>query len=83
LRDHKEQTKAISPKGPNIFTPKINQLSQSKPRGLPLHSPNPGHEDNAIAKENIANNSSVHARILNIQISDAGIYQSISENDRM
>jgi hypothetical protein len=73
FKDHKEQTKARSPKGPNIFTPKINQLSQSKPRGLPLHKPNPGHENNAIAKENSDNNSSVHAKILNIQISDAGI----------
>lgn len=71
--DHPEQTRAKSPKGPNIFTPKINQLSQSKPRGLPLHRLNPGNEDNANAKEKIDNNSSVHAKILNIQISDAGI----------
>lgn len=73
LMDHPEQTRAKSPKGPNIFTPKINQLSQSKPRGLPLHRPTPGHEDNANAKEKIDNNSSVHAKILNIQISEAGI----------
>lgn len=73
LKDHKEQTKARSPTGPNIFTPKISQLSQSKPKGLPLHRPNPGHENSANAKENIDNNSSVHATILNIQISDGGI----------
>ena len=73
LKDHKEQKKARSPKGPNIFAPKINQLSQSKPKGLPLHRTNPGHENSATVKENIDNNSSVHAKILSIQISDAGI----------
>ena len=71
LMDHPEQTRARSPRGPNIFTAKINQLSQSKPKGLPLHRLNPGHEKNTRAKDTSAINSSIQAKILKILSSNS------------
>jgi hypothetical protein len=69
FKDQMEQTSRSSPKGPKIFTPNMNQLSQSKPIGLPEQRPDTGHAPKAKAIIDI--NSSTHAKILSIHISNS------------
>ena len=61
LRLHIEQTRASSPKGPKKLTPKMNQLSQSCPRGLPEQYPETGQT--AVARHTTATTISIEAAI--------------------
>jgi hypothetical protein len=70
-KDQIEQIRAKNPKGANIFTPNINQLSQSKPKGLPEQRPDAGNAHTTTVRNSIDSASSNHAMILSIQISDS------------
>ena len=53
------------PIGANIFTPKISQLSQSSPSGLPLQKLDKGHIDNIMRNiEKISSRNAIDFGIL-------------------